>query len=158
MKDRQNRPAPLALAPSNSQRRGKKGVVAVRGHMQTPPPKEATPLGYDFDDPLAGGTMKPMQRKQSQAYWTQEPVKRSAADETFLFWMQLVTDVIHVHICAVMIAAFSTFIYQRPGTVGTSTGYVDPAWPFLEGHDILSLVLICHPSGTSQRGPQVTQA
>lgn len=109
--DRTHRPPPLELAPPK-----RTGTVAVAlGRTST---KEGPSIRKGQ---CAVKTFTKPPKTQSAATTA---TRRQGLNPTYLSWVQIFSDAVQIHICAVLVAGLGTFLYQIPSALGTSTGYV----------------------------------
>lgn len=100
MKDRAHRPPPLELAPPKRQH---KVAVPGQGGASLPATISTTT------------TTRHVSSISQQRHHTH-------GRSTSASWVQLLSDAVQVHVCAILIAALGTFLYQVPSAAGTRTG------------------------------------
>ncbi|PNH29014.1 hypothetical protein BJF96_g7676 [Verticillium dahliae] len=126
MMDRPKRPPPLALAPPKKQDKS-----VYRQTMSIAPPAP-----------------KPHQvpHRQPRAPSRHSSRHRSHRAPSSTSWIHLASTVLHIHLCAVLIAALATFLHDQPAAAGTQIGHnVIAALIFLIFDTLLSLLSILRP-------------
>ncbi|ROT41323.1 hypothetical protein SODALDRAFT_357358 [Sodiomyces alkalinus F11] len=135
MKERLARPPPLALAPPTIQH-----TIVVRESVLHSTKRHRHPYSW-----AAYAASESPQTKCHQSRSNDE----SASDRHI--WFSLASDVAHIHVCAVIIAAMTTYLYQVPLITDSHTGHTSiAALTFLSLDTLLSILslLLRHPEPT----------
>ncbi|KAL2758793.1 hypothetical protein ACRALDRAFT_1069002 [Sodiomyces alcalophilus JCM 7366] len=133
MKDRLARPPPLALAPPKVQH-----TIVVRESFLTSAKGSGNPCYW-------AAYAESSQSKSQSCSDGRSPSKRHV-------WFSLASDVVHANLCAVLMAAMTTYLYQVPPTMASRTSHAAVAAVVFLSLDILLSILsllLRHP----QPGP-----
>ncbi|KAH6695294.1 hypothetical protein F5X68DRAFT_29560 [Plectosphaerella plurivora] len=109
MKDRVHRPPPLELAPPKRQHK-----VAVPGQRATSSSLPDSRISTTTRHVSSPSTISHQRHRRSS--------NSRSGRATFSAWVQLLSDAVQVNVCAILIAALGTFLYQVPTAAGTRAG------------------------------------
>ncbi|RNJ58798.1 hypothetical protein D7B24_004162 [Verticillium nonalfalfae] len=125
--ERPKRPPPLALAPPKKQ---DKSVYRQTMSITPPAPKP-----------------HPVPQQQPRAPSRHASRHRSHRASPSTSWIHLASTILHIHLCAVLIAALATFLHDQPAAATTQIGHnVIAALIFLIFDTLLSLLSILRPA------------